>query len=155
MKKSTAIITGIATAVTVVAAIFVIKKGPQLKEDLLEKVDDLKAKIKDLEVSEVKEAIQTKLVEIKDDIKDFDWEKPKDEVEKKFYEFKNQLRSVKKHMPLVDEKNTEEQIEIAEEQIEEIINDQVEEIVDEVVEEKIEEVVEVKREAVKFFDYNN
>jgi len=103
MKKKTAIITAVAAIFAIAATIFVIKKGPQLKEDLLRKVDELKAKIKDFEVSDVKDAIQAKLVEIKEDIKAFDWEKPKEEVEKKFYEFKKQLRSVKKHIPLIEE----------------------------------------------------
>jgi chaperonin cofactor prefoldin len=84
MKKKTAIITVIATVAAIGAAIFVAKKGPELKKELLEKVDTLKGKVKDLEVSEVKDAIQEKLVEIKNDIKDFDWEKPKEEVGKKF-----------------------------------------------------------------------
>jgi len=73
MKKRTAIITAIATVAAVGATVFMIKKGPELKEELLEKVDSLKAKIKDLEVSDVTDAIQAKLVEIKNDIKEFDW----------------------------------------------------------------------------------
>jgi len=107
MKKKTIIITAIAAIFAIAATIFVVKKGPQLKEDLLEKVDELKAKVKDFEVSEVKDALQAKLVEIKEDIKAFDWEKSKEEVEKKFYEFKKQIRSVKKHMPLIEEENEE------------------------------------------------
>ena len=107
MKKRTVVITAIAAIAAVGATIFVIKKGPELKEELLEKVDNLKAKIKDIEVSDVKDAIQAKLVEIKEDIKAFDWEKPKKEVERKFYELKKQLKSVKKHMPLIDENNAE------------------------------------------------
>ena len=103
MKKKTAIITAVATVAAVGAAIFVVKKGPELKEDLLKKVDSLKEKIKDLEVSEVKDAIHAKLVEIKTEIKEFDWEKPKEEVEKKFHELKKQLKSVKKHLPLTQE----------------------------------------------------
>ena len=106
MKKKTVIITAIAAVVALGATIFVIKKGPQLKEELLEKVDKLKAKIKDIEVSEVKDAIQAKLIEIKEEIKAFDWEKPKDEVERKFYELKKQIKSVKKHLPLIEEANT-------------------------------------------------
>ena len=105
MKKRTAVITAVATVAAVGATVFMIKKGPELKEELLEKVDSLKAKIKDLEVSDVTDAIQAKLVEIKDDIKEFDWEKPKKEVEKKFYELKRQIKSVKKHMPLIEEDN--------------------------------------------------
>jgi len=103
MKKKTVVITALAALAAIGAAIFVAKKGPELKEDLLEKVDSLKVKIKDIEVSEVKDAIQMKLVEIKEDIKNFDWNKPKEEVEKKFYELKNQLKSVKKHIPLTEE----------------------------------------------------
>lgn len=103
MKKKTIIITAIAALATVGTAAFVVKKGPELKEDLLKKVDVLKDKIKNLEVSDVKDGINEKLVEIKNDIKDFDWEKPQEEVKKKFYEFKKQIRSVKKHLPLTEE----------------------------------------------------
>lgn len=103
MKKKAIIITAIAAVATVGAAIFVVKKGPQLKEDLLKKVDSLKNKVKDLEVSEVQDAISSKLAEIKNDIKEFDWDKPQEEVKKKFYEFKKQIRSVKKHIPLTEE----------------------------------------------------
>jgi len=103
MKKKTAVITGVVAIVALGATIFAIKKGPELKENLLKKVDSLKTKIKDIEVSDVKDAIQAKLVEIKDEIKAFDWEKPKEEVEKKFYELKKQIRSVKKHIPLTQE----------------------------------------------------
>ena len=104
MKKKTVIITAIAAAVAVGATIFVVKKGPELKEDLLKKVDALKNKIKDLEVSEVKDAIYAKLCEIKNEITEFDWEKPQEEVKKKFYEFKKQIISVKNHLPLTEEK---------------------------------------------------
>jgi len=103
MKKKTVIITAIAAIAAIGATIFVVKKGPELKEELIKKVDALKAKIKDIEVSEVKDAISAKLVEIKEEIKAFDWEKPKKEVEKKFYEIKKQIKSVKSHMPLVEE----------------------------------------------------
>jgi len=108
MKKKTVIITAIAAVAAIGATIFVIKKGPELKEELLKKVDSLKAKIKDIEVSDVKDAIQAKLVEIKEEIKAFDWEKPKKEVEKKFYDLKKQIKSVKKHMPLVEEQTGDE-----------------------------------------------
>ena len=103
MKKRMAIITTIAAIATVGAAMFVVKKGPELKEELLEKVDSLKAKIKDIEVSDVKDAIQVKLIELKDEIKAFDWERPKEEVENKFYELKKQIKSVRKHIPLIEE----------------------------------------------------
>jgi len=108
MKKRTAIITAVATVAAVGATIFMIKKGPELKEELLEKVDALKAKIKDIEVSDVKDAVQAKLVEIKEEIKAFDWEKPKEEVQKKFYELTKQIKSVKKHMPLIEENDVGE-----------------------------------------------
>ena len=103
MKKKTVIITAIAAVAAIGATIFVVKKGPQLKEELLEKVDALKVKLKDIEASEVKEAIKTKLTDIKADIKAFDWEKSKEEVQKKFYEFKGQIKSVKKHIPLAED----------------------------------------------------
>jgi len=103
MKKKTVIITAVAAIAAIGATIFVVKKGPELKEELIKKVDALKAKIKDIEVSEVKDAIYAKLVEIKEDIKAFDWDKPKKEVERKFYEIKQQLKSVKNHIPLVEE----------------------------------------------------
>lgn len=108
MKKKTVAITAIAAIAAVGATIFVIKKGPALKEELLNKVDALKTKIKDIEVSEVKEAISNRLVEIKEDIKNFDWEKPKAEVEKKFYELRRKIREVKKHVPLIESKSDQD-----------------------------------------------
>ena len=102
MKKKAVIITVIAAVGAIATTIFVIKKGPQLKRDLLNKVDHLKEKIKDIEVSDVKDAISSKLLEIKENIQDFDWNKPKKEVENKFHEIRNQLKSVKKHIPLTE-----------------------------------------------------
>ena len=107
MKKKTVIITAVAAIAAVGTAIFMIKKGPELKDELLKRIESLKAKIKDIEVSDVKDAVSAKLVEIKEDIKAFDWDKPKEEVQKKFYEFKKQIKSVKKHMPLIDENDSE------------------------------------------------
>jgi len=107
MKKKTLIITAIAAVAAVGATLFVVKKGPELKEELLERIDHLKAKIKDIEASDVKDAVKTKLIEIKEDIKAFDWEKSKDDVQQKFYDFKRQIKSVKKHIPLI-EHDTEE-----------------------------------------------
>ena len=104
MKKRTIIFTLVAAVAAIGATLFIIKKGPELKKELIGKVDQLKEKIKDIEVSDVKDAISTKLTEIKADIQAFDWEKPKAEVEKKFYEFKKQIRAVKKHLPLIQEK---------------------------------------------------
>ena len=103
MKKKTAIITATAAVTAVAATILVVKKGPKLKDDLLSKVDALKTKIKDIEVSDVKDAIQGKLAELKEEITNFDWDKPKNEVENKFREFKNQINSVRKHLPLATE----------------------------------------------------
>ena len=102
MKKKTLIITAIAAVAAIGATVFVVKKGPELKEELLERIDTLKAKIKDIEASEVKEAVKAKLIEIKEEIKAFDWEKSKDDVQQKFYDFKRQIKSVKKHIPLIE-----------------------------------------------------
>ena len=46
--------------------------------ELLQKVDDLQTKIKDLEVEDVKEAFVTKLDEIKELVNNFDWELSKE-----------------------------------------------------------------------------
>ena len=108
MKKKTVFFTAIAAVAAVGATIFIVKKGPELKEELLKKVDHLKEKIKDLEMSDVKEAITAKLTEIKEGVQNFDWTKSKEEVEKKFQDFKAQLKSVKKHIPLTEEINTSE-----------------------------------------------
>jgi chaperonin cofactor prefoldin len=107
--KKKLIIAGIAAVAAVGATVFVVKKGPELKEELLEKVDALKAKIKDIEASEVKEAIKTKLNDIKEDIKAFDWEKSKEDVQNKFLEVKGKLKSVKKHIPLTEEEVAEQE----------------------------------------------
>jgi len=103
MKKKTVVLTVIAAVAAIGATIFVVKKGPELKAELLEKVDALKAKIKDIEMSDVKDAVQAKLAEIKEDIKAFDWEKSKEDVQAKFHEIKGRLKSVKKHIPLTEE----------------------------------------------------
>ena len=104
MKKKTLIITAIAATAAVVATVFVVKKGPELKKELEDKVDKLKEKIKNIEMSDVKEAISVKLTEIKENIQEFDWNKSKEEVERKFHEIKGQLKSVKKHIPLTEVK---------------------------------------------------
>jgi len=101
--KKKLIIAGLAAIAAIGATVFVVKKGPELKAELLERVDNLKAKIKDIEISDVKDALQGKLTEIKEDIKAFDWEKSKEDVQAKFYEVKAKLKSVKKHIPLTEE----------------------------------------------------
>lgn len=103
MKKKTVIITVIAAIAAIGATVFIVKKGPDLKEELLEKIDTLKAKIKDIEASEVKDAVKAKLIEIKEDVKAYDWEKSKEDVKNKFYDFKRQIKAVKKHIPLVED----------------------------------------------------
>ena len=102
MRKRTAVIGIIAGIAAIIATIFIIKKGPELKKDLLEKVDKMKTKIKDIEMSDVKAAISEKLTEIKKSIQEFDWNKSKREVEAKFHEVKKQLQNVKKHIPLTE-----------------------------------------------------
>lgn len=55
--------------------LFAPKKGSETRKELKEKIDELIAKLKDIDVKEVKENIENKIVEIKAELEDLDKEK--------------------------------------------------------------------------------
>ena len=55
--------------------LFAPKKGSETRQDLKQKMDELIAKVKDIDVEEVKENIENKIAEIKVSLEDLDKEK--------------------------------------------------------------------------------
>ena len=55
--------------------LFAPKKGSETIEDLKKKINELLAKVKEIDAEDVKEAIETKIAEIKDELEDLDKEK--------------------------------------------------------------------------------
>lgn len=55
--------------------LFAPKKGSETREDLKKKINELLAKVKEIDAKDVKEAIETKIAEIKDELEDLDKEK--------------------------------------------------------------------------------
>ena len=55
--------------------LFAPKKGSELRKDLKEKLDEMIAKAKDIDIDEVKETIEAKVIEIKAELEDLDKEK--------------------------------------------------------------------------------
>lgn len=55
--------------------LFAPKKGSETREDLKKKINELLAKVKEIDAEDVKEAIETKIAEIRDELEDLDKEK--------------------------------------------------------------------------------
>ncbi len=55
--------------------LFAPKKGSETRKELKEKMDELIAKAKDIDIEEVKENIEVKIYEIKEELEDLDKEK--------------------------------------------------------------------------------
>ena len=55
--------------------LFAPKKGKDTRADLKNKLDDMLAKVKDMDATEVKETIENKIAEIKEELEDLDKEK--------------------------------------------------------------------------------
>ena len=55
--------------------LFAPKKGSETRKELKIKIDELMAKVKDIDVDEVKETVETKIDEIKAELEDLDKEK--------------------------------------------------------------------------------
>lgn len=55
--------------------LFAPKTGKDTRSDLKNKLDDMLAKVKDMDAKEVKETIETKIAEIKEELEDLDKEK--------------------------------------------------------------------------------
>ena len=63
--------------------LFAPKKGSETRKELKVKIDDLVAKAKELDMNDVKEQVEEKIKEIKKDIKDLDKEKVLDFAKEK------------------------------------------------------------------------
>lgn len=55
--------------------LFAPKKGSETRQDLKKAIDDMIAKVKDIDVEEVKEEFEVKLYQIKEELEDLDKEK--------------------------------------------------------------------------------
>ena len=55
--------------------LFAPKKGSETRDDLKKKINELLAKVKEIDAEDVKEAIEAKIAEIKDELEDLDKEK--------------------------------------------------------------------------------
>ena len=55
--------------------LFAPKKGSETRDDLKKKINELLAKVKEIDAEDVKEAIETKIAEIRDELEDLDKEK--------------------------------------------------------------------------------
>lgn len=103
MKKKTMIIVGTIIGIGAAAAtVFAVKNGPAMKKELQKRTEEIQAKLKSIEMSDVKQAVATKLEEVKESIDNFDWEACKQSAEKKFYEIKKSLKIIKEHSELAE-----------------------------------------------------
>jgi len=107
MKKRNIFILG--TLIGAAASLlFTPKTGKEFKQDLLNKLDDAQAKLKDFEVSEAKQVFTTKLEEIKEMINNFDWESSKIDLEIKFEEVKEKIADITEYLDEAKTSITEE-----------------------------------------------
>lgn len=74
--------------------LFAPKKGSDLRADLKAKIDELMAKIKEIDVEEVKEEFDRKLKEIKDGLEDLDKEKVLEIAQKKALQLKEMVEDL-------------------------------------------------------------
>ena len=93
MKKRNVFLLGAALGAAAVA-LLTPKSGKEMQKELLQKVDDIQTRIKELEVEEVKAAFVTKLDEIKEVVNNFDWEVSKSEIEAKVSDVKAKLNEM-------------------------------------------------------------
>lgn len=69
--------------------LFAPKKGSETRQDLKKMIDDMIAKIKDIDIDEVREGFEVKLYQLKEDIDDLDKEKVMKMAQKKAKEIQN------------------------------------------------------------------
>ncbi len=74
--------------------LFAPKKGSDMRADLKDKLDDLMAKIKEIDAEEVKEEFDKKLAEIKDELEDLDKEKVLEIAEEKANQLKEKAEDL-------------------------------------------------------------
>ena len=94
------------------------KSGKEMQNELLQKVDDIQTKIKDLEVEDVKEAFVTKLDEIKELVNNFDWELSKADLEVKVNDVKAKLNEMVQRLDEAKE-TLKDQAELVQDDLEE------------------------------------
>ncbi|MBS7021041.1 MAG: YtxH domain-containing protein, partial [Firmicutes bacterium] len=69
--------------------LFAPKKGSETRQDLKKMIDDMIAKIRDIDIDEVREGFEVKLYQLKEDIDDLDKEKVMKIAQKKAKEIQN------------------------------------------------------------------
>lgn len=117
MKKRNVFVLGALLGAAAVA-LLTPKSGKEMQNELLQKVDDLQTKIKDLEVEDVKEAFVTKLDEIKELINNFDWELSKADLEVKVNDVKAKLNEMVQRLDEAKE-TLKDQAELVQDDLEE------------------------------------
>lgn len=117
MKKRNVFVLGALLGAAAVA-LLTPKSGKEMQNELLQKVDDLQRKIKDLEVEDVKEAFVTKLDEIKELVNNFDWELSKADLEVKVNDVKAKLNEMVQRLDEAKE-TLKDQAELVQDDLEE------------------------------------
>lgn len=117
MKKRNVFVLGALLGAAAVA-LLTPKSGKEMQNELLQKVDDLQTKIKDLEVEDVKEAFVTKLDEVKELINNFDWELSKADLEVKVNDVKAKLNEMVQRLDEAKE-TLKDQAELVQDDLEE------------------------------------
>ncbi len=88
--------------------LFAPKSGKELRKDLKEKMDDLVAKAKNIDMKDVKEAIEEKVAEIKEDLKNLDKETVADTIKEQAKKIKKKADdlvdyAIKKGTPVIED----------------------------------------------------
>ena len=117
MKKRNVFVLGALLGAAAVA-LLTPKSGKEMQNELLQKVDDIQTKIKDLEVEDVKEAFVTKLDEIKELFNNFDWELSKADLEVKVNDVKAKLNEMVQRLDEAKE-TLKDQAELVQDDLEE------------------------------------
>ena len=117
MKKRNIFVLGALLGAAAVA-LLTPKSGKEMQNELLQKVDDIQTKIKDLEVEDVKEAFVTKLDEIKELVNNFDWELSKADLEVKVNDVKAKLNEMVQRLDEAKE-TLKDQAELVQDDLEE------------------------------------
>ena len=117
MKKRNVFVLGALLGAAAVA-LLTPKSGKEMQNELLQKVDDIQTKIKDLEVEDVKEAFVTKLDEIKELVNNFDWELSKADLEVKVNDVKAKLNEMVQRLDEAKE-TLKDQAELVQDDLEE------------------------------------
>jgi len=77
--------------------LFAPKKGSETRAELKQKFDELKLKLKDIDIEEIKETIETKIELIKSELEDLDKEKVIKIAKKKAKQIENMVNELVKY----------------------------------------------------------